>query len=96
MTWPVDWLPQAEANRFDQLDYIAQENPLAAADIDDEIERQLSLLASQPEMGRSGRVRGTRELVMPGTPFVVVYRLKENRIQILRFLHHAQSWPGLA
>lgn len=93
MIWPIEWLPKAESNRFNQLDYIAEVNPLPAADMDDEIEKQLSLLTDNPEMGRPGRMRGTRELVLVSTPFVLVYRLKGHRIQVMRFLHHAQAWP---
>ena len=38
----IDWLPEANRNRIEQLDYIAEDSPLAAADQDDEIERQAS------------------------------------------------------
>jgi toxin ParE1/3/4 len=81
--------------RFEQLDYIAQDNPLAAITQDEEIERQTNLLTAQPEMGRIGRVKGTRELVISQTPFIVVYRIAVQckRIEILRFLHGAQKWP---
>ena len=80
----IDWLPEAIRNRFDQLDYIADDNPLAAADQDDEIERQVNLLQDHPKMGRPGRVKGTRELVISSTPFVLVYRLKgTQRIEVL-------------
>jgi toxin ParE1/3/4 len=47
-------------------------------------------------LGRPGRKRGTRELVVPGTPFIVVYRIQEQearQIQVIRFLHGAQQWP---
>jgi toxin ParE1/3/4 len=44
-------------------------------------------------MGRPGRVTGTRELVISGTPFVVIYRLQEQSIEVLRLLHSAQQWP---
>ncbi len=90
----IDWLPAALRNRFDQLDYIAEDNPLAAADQDDEIERQVNMLQDHPKMGRPGRVKGTRELVISGTPFVLVYRLKgQQRIEVLRLLHGSQLWP---
>lgn len=89
----IRWLPLASNNRFEQLDYIAQDNPLAAASQDEEIERQVNLLAQHPKMGRPGRVTGTRELVISGTPFVVIYRLKAQRIDIVRLLHSAQQWP---
>lgn len=89
------WLPIAMEERFAQLDYIAEDNPLAAITQDEEIERQTNLLTAQPEMGRVGRVKGTRELIISQTPFIVVYRIaaKRKRIEILRFLHGAQQWP---
>lgn len=90
----IDWLPEANRNRIAQLDYIAEDNPLAAADQDDEIERQVNMLYEQPKMGRPGRVKGTRELVISSTPFVLVYRLKGiQRIEVLRLLHGSQLWP---
>src|SRR3984893_10319060 len=51
------------------------------------------LLPSNPEMGRPGRVPGTRELVIPKTPFIVLYRLVGNTVQILRVFHGARRWP---
>jgi toxin ParE1/3/4 len=89
----VSWTPRARAERAAAIDYIAQENPLAALDQLDEIEQQISLLATQPEMGRIGRVKGTRELVISRTPFIAAYRIEGPRIEILRFLHGAQKWP---
>ena len=88
------WLPEALRNRFEQLDYLAQDNPLAAADQDEEIEHQVDLLLQNPKMGRPGRMQGTRELVISRTPFIAVYRLKgTRRIEILRLLHGSQQWP---
>ena len=89
----IEWLPLASANRFEQLDYIAQDNPLAAIDQDERIEHQIDMLLQHPQMGRPGRKKGTRELVISRTPFVVVYRAKGPRIEIIRLLHGAQHWP---
>ena len=89
----IEWLPLASANRFEQLDYIAQDNPLAAIDQDERIERQIDMLLQQPQMGSPGRKKGTRELVISRTPFIVVYRAKGARIEIIRLLHGAQQWP---
>ena len=89
----LDWLPAAHDNRFEQLDYIAQDNPLAAIGQDEEIERQVNMLLQQPKMGRPGRLKGMRELVMSHTPFVAVYRLQANRIEVIRLLHSSQQWP---
>lgn len=89
----IRWLPQAQRNRLEQLDYIAQDKPLAAIGQDEQIERQINMLLAHPKMGRPGRVTGTRELVISGTPFVVIYRLQEQSIEVLRLLHSAQQWP---
>ena len=50
-------------------------------------------LADFPNIGRFGRKRGTSELVIPGLPFVVVYRLEDEIVEIVRILHGAQKWP---
>jgi len=89
----IRWLKTAFRNRLEQLAYIAQDNPAAAARSDEEIERQTDLLAQYPLMGREGRVKGTRELVVGRTPFIAVVRVKRKRIEILRLLHGAQKWP---
>lgn len=89
----LSWTTRAENERYEQLNYIAQDNPLAAVDQDEEIEKQTDLLTAQPEMGRAGRMRGTRELIISSTPFIAIYRIKGQRIEILRFLHGAQQWP---
>ena len=45
-------------------------------------------------MGRAGRLPETRELVLPGTAYLIVYRSREDGTQILRLLHGARDWPG--
>ena len=59
----------------------------------DAIEAAVSRLADFPESARPGRVPGTRELVVPATPFIVVYRIEATSDVILRVLHAAQKWP---
>lgn len=89
----VLWLLEASHQRYDQLNYIAQENPIAAIRLDEEIEAQTESLAQNPEIGREGRVAGTRELVIARTPFLAVYRIVPDQIQILNLLHASQQWP---
>lgn len=89
----IRWLKTATRTRFEQLDYIAEDNPSAAAQLDEEIERQTDMLSQHPLIGREGRVKGTRELVIGRSPFIAVYRVKGKRIEILRILHGAQQWP---
>jgi toxin ParE1/3/4 len=87
------WLPSALATRDEQLDYIAQDSLLAAISQDEEIENQVNMLRAHPNMGRPGRVKSTRELVISRTSFIVAYRIKSERIEILRVLHGSQKWP---
>lgn len=91
----IVWLPRARDNRAHAIDHIAKDNPRAALDQLGEIEQQSDMLADHPEMGRIGRRRGTRELVINRTPFILVYRVrpKAKRVEILRLLHGAQKWP---
>lgn len=87
------WLPSASVTRDLQLDYIAEDNPLAAIAQDEEIEKQVGMLLDQPNIGRRGRVATTHELVISRTPFIAAYRVKGQRIEILRVLHGSQQWP---
>jgi toxin ParE1/3/4 len=81
------WLHRAIADRDAKLEYIAQDNPRAAIEQGDRITHQVGQMVQYSEMGRTGRKKGTRELVISGTPFIIVYRIKANRIELLRLLH---------
>jgi toxin ParE1/3/4 len=89
----LDWTDAAEADAGAILEYIAQDNLSAAYEAYEEIRRQAARLVEYPQIGRTGRKRGTRELVILRTPFVVAYRLKGKRVELLRVLHGAQQWP---
>lgn len=73
--------------------YLMNENPDAARRVTDKIRHATALLITAPAMGRPGKVSGTREWVIQGYPYVVVYRLAPLQITILRVLHSAQDWP---
>ena len=90
----VEWLPEAERSLAAQLEWIAEHNPWAALDMGDAIHAAVGRLADHPAMARSGRVAGTRELVVVGTPYSVVYRIGPSAVVILRVLHGAQRWPS--
>lgn len=89
----VEWLPSAARTLEKQLSYVADRNPRAAVDLGAAIEVAVSRLADFPESARPGRVPGTRELVVPATPFIVVYRIEATGVVILRVLHGARKWP---
>lgn len=89
----IVWLTEAEDHRDAAIEYIALDSLSAALNQLDEIAAQTSRLAEHPMLGRSGRVDGTRELVINRTPFHVIYRLHAENVQILEFLHGSQKWP---
>lgn len=75
-------------------DYIAERNPVAAARIVRDIHTKTgSLLSSNPFIGRAGDIEGTRELVIPGTPYIVAYRVRDDDIEVLFVQHGAREWP---
>jgi addiction module RelE/StbE family toxin len=90
----IEWTEQA-ARQLDQVrDYIALANSEeVAARIARRIVAGVQQLDSFPMSGRAGRVRGTRELVMAGTPFIAAYTIARNRIVILALYHGTQKWP---
>lgn len=88
------WSPEAIADLTALRAYIDQNDPAAAQRVALHIIRNVeTLLPNNPGMGRPGRVPGTRELVIPKTPYIVPYRLAGNTIQILRVFHSARRWP---
>lgn len=87
------WTRLALADLDCAREFIAAESPRAAWATVHRIEAALKALARYPQMGRSGRVAGTRELVIPGTPFIAAYRLAKRQIEILALIHTARQWP---
>lgn len=89
------WTERAEKDRDSQEAFIAEDSPRAAINQIDSVIARVASLADHPEQGRPGRRRGTRELVIAGTPFIVVYRVRQKpeRVEIIRILHGAQKWP---
>ena len=90
----VRWLARALANLNAEAEYIARDQPQAAARMVETIHESVDLLQRHPALGRPGRVTGTRELVVPGTPYIVPYRIRDNEIQLLRVFHGARRWPS--
>jgi len=88
------WTANALRDLANLREYIARNNPEAAKRVASAIhsyaERQLD---EYPNSGRPGRVAGTLELVIPRLPFILPYRIKDDRIEVLRVYHAARSWP---
>jgi toxin ParE1/3/4 len=89
----LKWSIFAQADREAIFDYIEADSPQAAITVDDRIREQIEGLMKFPEMGRPGRVDGTRELVIQRTPYIAAYRIAGKTVRILRVLHGAQMWP---
>lgn len=90
----VRWLNRALRNLQEEADYIAQDDPRAAAQMVILIEDAVAMLADHPGLGRTGRVPGTRELVVADTPYLVPYRVRGQRVDILRVFHGRRRWPS--
>ena len=90
----IEWTEQA-IRQFDHArDYIALSNSEDVADrIAIQIVNSVQQLTRFPLSGRSGRVPGTRELVISNTPFIVAYGLDHGRVVVLAIYHGAQQWP---
>ena len=89
----VEWRPIAEADLLEIIGYIAFDSPAAAERIFAEITTRTLKLARHPRMGRKGRVAGTREFVVSGTPYIAVYQITGNAVVIIRVIHGARAWP---
>jgi addiction module RelE/StbE family toxin len=87
------WSRFALNDREDVFSYIEAENPSAAVHVDEQIADAAQRLLDFPDSGRPGRVAGTRELVIPRTPYVAAYLVDGDTVRILRVLHGAQMWP---
>lgn len=90
----VRWLKRALANLEAEAEYISRGSQAAAQRVVLAIEQAVQLLASHPALGRAGRVEGTRELVVTGTPYILPYRVREDRVEVLRVFHAARKWPA--
>jgi toxin ParE1/3/4 len=89
----VVWSPRAIGHLAALRDYIARENPGGAARTGTTLLAAVDRLAELPNLGRPGRVSGTRELVVPGTRYVIPYRVRGERLEIIAVFHGRQRWP---
>jgi toxin ParE1/3/4 len=85
------WSPTALRDLESLHTYIADDNPSAAAITVETVVAGIEALVRHPEMGRKGRIAGTRELVI--APYVIAYRARKTSIDILAVIHGARRWP---
>lgn len=89
----VRWSPEAAVDFVAIVEYIRKQNPSAAERVANKIYDGVVSLASFPRQGRAGRTKGTRELVFSPLPYIAVYRVKGEVVEIARVLHWSQKWP---
>jgi toxin ParE1/3/4 len=86
------WARTAWGDRKAIREYIAFDNPIAAVALDELLSEKAARLLDHPNLGRPGRVPGTRELVAHQN-YILIYDLVGDQIRVLRVLHAARQWP---
>lgn len=88
----IRWHEDAIRDLVALREYIAQDNPQAARRIASKIVERVRLLETHPMLGAAGRINTTRELVVTGTPYTVIYLPEADRLTILRVFHQSRRW----
>ena len=91
----VKWTRRALREQDEAFEWIVAENPTAAAEVIDRLRAATRLLSEQPRLGHPGHISGTREFVVNRTPYVVIYRIGSDQIEILAVMHHARERPRI-
>jgi plasmid stabilization system protein ParE len=90
----IRWTEPAVHDFIYICDYISEHgSPATSRNVALAIHGAIGTLADFPQLGRTGRKPESRELVFSGLPYVAVYRIGNNGIEVLRILHGARQWP---
>jgi toxin ParE1/3/4 len=89
----VRWTRQALLNLEHAVEYIAADSPTVANQVAQKTWDSVQLLREHPRIGRPGRVKGTREMVISGLPYIIPYIEENGAVFILRILHSSMKWP---
>lgn len=87
------WLFVADDELARIVQDIAQHNLQAADDLEHRVHKFVQHLTEFPDAGRTGRVNGTRELVISDYPYIVVYRIQGGFVEVLGVRHATRQWP---
>jgi addiction module RelE/StbE family toxin len=88
----IRWTPEAEQDRRDVWDYLASENPNAAAMMDQLFGLAAQRLSTFPHLGHAGTIPGTRE-IFPHESYRLVYESDGDTVWLLALVHTARQWP---
>ena len=89
----IVWQDRAESDLDGIAEHIMETDPSAALRVVSAIRDAARMLAEHPGIGRTGRVEGTRELVIPGLPYILPYQVEDRVIRILAVMHTSRKWP---
>lgn len=89
----ICWTRLARRDVDTAYEYVAVDGARAADQFIGRIQEAATVLARHPMAGRAGRIPGTRELVIAGTPWIIPYRILRGSIDILAVIHGARKWP---
>jgi toxin ParE1/3/4 len=89
----IVWSPTARRHLAAIRAHVASHDPRAADATMRAIRNAIRRLPRFPRLGRAGRVQNTRELVVPGTPYIVVYGVSSDVVELYAVLHGARRWP---
>lgn len=90
----VKWLRPAQKDMQALVDWYTAQAPEYLPDVAQKIWDSANSLTQFPEKGRIGFVSGSRELLVPRLPYMLVYTIQNNTVYILRLLHQSQNWPA--
>lgn len=90
----IVWLPAARNDLLIIRDYLSRDNITIANLIIVTIIKASIIITDNPALGRAGRVKGTREYIFTDIPYIVPYRVRDNRVEILRVFHQSRKWPN--
>ena len=90
----IVWSRRAIRHLVSLQEYIKRDSRQNASLVALRILNAIELLQIQPDIGRPGRVLGTRELVVPDTPYIIPYRVRSERLELIAVFHGTQQWPS--
>ena len=90
----VRYTPRARRHLLGIAAYLGARSPAAMRGVMARIRQSVELLAQFPEIGHAGKLAGTREIVVPGLPYVIVHRIDPDAVTIVGVYHGAQLRPG--
>jgi toxin ParE1/3/4 len=89
----IRWTRLARKDIDSAYEYAADDGAGVADQLIERIQQAAAILVRHPMAGRTGRIPGTRELVVPDTPWILAYRIRRGFVDILGVIHGARKWP---